>query len=227
LKLGQSKRQILKAARTILGQDRTLKLLLARNFRHYRRAGLIFIHVPKCAGTSVSKALYGSSLGHYTARELRSFSPNTFNDLTTVAVIRDPFERALSAYKYANSGGTKTGWAASRQEYDQDSFATFESFANTWLAAQSTENLDYVFRRQTDFILDREGNIIVDQLVKLEDLVRLWPTIIKNKKVSLQQIPELNRQNAKSLEEISISDDASAALRLFYKSDFDLWDSLK
>src|SRR5271165_2862234 len=74
--------------------------------RAINRAGILFVHIPKTGGTSISKVLYHRNLPHYTARSwVRAFG-GTVAGLPTFAVIRHPVERFVSAYKMAVAGGT-------------------------------------------------------------------------------------------------------------------------
>src|SRR5580658_494468 len=67
---------------------------------------LLFIHVPKNAGTSIAAALYGRSLGHKTAHFYHTAAVDFFRDAEVFAVLRDPVERFLSAYWFIrNQGG--------------------------------------------------------------------------------------------------------------------------
>ncbi len=55
-----------------------------RRTPRWRKAGAIFIHIPKNGGTSINVALYAMFMGHYTASEVRQFAPRTFKDLPRI-----------------------------------------------------------------------------------------------------------------------------------------------
>jgi len=225
VKSGQIKAWAYSRARSLLGESTVDRILLARAYRRYEHAGIVFIHVPKCAGTSVSHALYGQSLGHRTAQELRSFSPDRFDRLYSFAVIRDPLERAHSAYIYLRRGGTKTGWAAPRPEYQEDSFSTFERFATEWLLGRDASDLDYVLQPQSRYVTDEHGKVIVDRLASLDSLPKVWPEIIAGRAVAGRELPVLNAQENKP--PATVSSDAIDSLRQFYAEDVALWESIE
>lgn len=54
---------------------------------------LIFVHVPKCAGTSVARALGKSEIRHLPAMVLRVTDRNRFDKAITFAIVRDPLDR--------------------------------------------------------------------------------------------------------------------------------------
>src|SRR4051812_11070000 len=78
------------------------------------RRNLIFIHVPRAAGTSIARALYGvQCTRHYSMRYYRDINPTFCAQAESFAVLRDPFDRFASAYAFVRAGGTP-GWRLSR-----------------------------------------------------------------------------------------------------------------
>jgi hypothetical protein len=128
-------------------------------------SGVIFIHVPKAAGTSISHAIYGRSLGHLKAREVKSACPREFASLFRFSVVRDPWDRTLSAYRFVAGGGTTV---AGVRRVGQYQFSSFENFLFDWLAHQDLKRADYVFQPQSDFLLDRSGELLVDHVGRFE-----------------------------------------------------------
>jgi hypothetical protein len=65
--------------------------VLWQHMRIFRRTGLIFVHVPKTAGISISLVLYGRRFPHNTAAELKASFPLLFRRLPSFAVVRNPW----------------------------------------------------------------------------------------------------------------------------------------
>ncbi|WP_448570995.1 sulfotransferase family 2 domain-containing protein [Trichothermofontia sp.] len=89
----------------------------------------IFFHIPKAAGISVAKSLFGSlGGGHVTAqRVVIIFSQHEFESYFKFTFVRNPWDRLLSAYNYIKAGGllnVDRKWAVENIV----PYKTFESF---------------------------------------------------------------------------------------------------
>jgi hypothetical protein len=78
-----------------------------RSLRPFIRTNSLFIHVPKAAGVSIARALYGNlGMGHLTMEEYRSlFRPSALARMFKFAFVRNPFDRLHSAYHFLRGGG--------------------------------------------------------------------------------------------------------------------------
>jgi len=146
------------------------KINLYRRYPHWKKQKAIFIHVPKVAGTSINKAIYGRTLGHYTAVEIKNKFPNLYNESFVFSFVRNPWSRVVSAYKFAKQGGTDSMKMNMPEQYKVPEFESFERFVKEWLVLQNINELDYVFKPQVHFLTDENGKVIVDFVNKLEDL---------------------------------------------------------
>ena len=144
------------------------KLNLYRRYSHWSKLNCIFVHVPKAAGTSVNKALYGRTLGHYSAGEIQTKFPGLYERAFTFSLVRNPWDRVLSAYRFACVGRTDSMGIHKSNQYRIPEFGTFERFVCEWLPKQNVENLDFIFRPQWMFVCDRAGEVMVDHLGHLE-----------------------------------------------------------
>ena len=70
------------------------------------RAGILYVHIPKTGGTSVSNILYGRNLPHFTASFYQLALGPRFSSLTRFATIRHPTKRLLSAWNFLRAGGS-------------------------------------------------------------------------------------------------------------------------
>jgi hypothetical protein len=148
----------------------------ARRFGAFPRelleTGYLFIHVPKAAGTSFSLALYGRSFGHYTLAEWQTNYPLATARLRRIAIVRDPVDRFLSAFRYLKQGGMNAADASFARDVVGNN-ATANDFSRALLTPDvATRALEsgFHFRRQVDFLRDRAGSIAIDLLIPFERL---------------------------------------------------------
>ena len=113
-------------------------------------------------------------MGHYTARRFLQAAPTDVKALPRFAVTRNPWSRALSAYRFARKGmGSGDGVVAgvrNAAQYDIPEFGSFERFLIEWLDERDIYQLDGIFRPQLGYVADQAGTIIVDHIGKVEEL---------------------------------------------------------
>ncbi len=152
-----------------------------------------FLHIPKCAGTSVRKPLekFDSLNGRFTARvdnhsalgqldyvhiplfTLREHFPSEFQavqEYWSFAVMRDPFSRFASSVSqrlkmYSNQPIQKRSVAEIREAIDQ---------SIDYLAGQPRDGRqlppEYIhFQKQTDYI-KLDGDLIVDKIYRMDEV---------------------------------------------------------
>lgn len=149
-------------------------LLIRRRTGYWLGAGIVFVHVPKAAGTSINEALYGRFMGHPRAREIVRWAPASVKALPRFSVVRNPWDRLVSAWRFARAGkGVGESYRAGMvrpERYRVPEFETFERFVTEWLAPRDLTRLDGVFQPQWLFLCDRERQLLVDHVGRLEDL---------------------------------------------------------
>jgi hypothetical protein len=131
-----------------------MRALGTRVLAQARRRNLIFLHVPRTGGTSISHALYGSqAIEHYSARCLKSMAPDFWNATQSFAVLRDPLDRFASSYAFVRGGGTPS---CRLSEVFRRQTAAIESVDDylDFIEARGPLDLDFVMRPQAWFVCD-------------------------------------------------------------------------
>jgi len=150
----------------------------------------IFVHIPKCAGISVCHSLFGCNAGsHKTIKEYSvAFSAEEFNEFFKFTIVRNPWDRLLSAYRFLKQGG-RNGFDKQWSEAHLAQYEDFRTFVMEGL--DKSEILAWQhFRPQADFITDGSGRIPLDFIGRFESINEDFLTITSNlnKEVSLQVI---------------------------------------
>jgi hypothetical protein len=159
----------------------------------FHKYKVIFVHIPKTAGTTINDALgihelfpsnrslyeydanilYGIQedieLDHLTANDIhKQVSNNIWNTYFKCAFIRNPYDRMVSQYFYAIQ------YKDYRMLNKRD-FATFESFVNKLYELYKSNSLDKFkqieknhYISQYDYLYNSDNNCLVDFIGKFE-----------------------------------------------------------
>tara|TARA_B100001057_G_C22862141_1_gene954963 strand:+ start:3339 stop:3935 length:597 start_codon:yes stop_codon:yes gene_type:complete len=175
--------------------------------------GILFIHIPKTAGVSISKQLYDGLIGHkgyYYYK--KKFSYQQYTDLYKFSVVRHPFSRFISSYNYLKNGGLTP--------YDREFSKKINNYDNVDSFLQQnhkTLKRNLHFKSQHTFIFRRSKKQVND-IFKIEELndFELFFNLKLNVKISYK----LNCSPNKN--ETTISQESKDILRDIYKNDFRL-----
>ena len=87
----------------------------------FNDSNTIFVHIPKTAGISIVKAIYGdvSNEGHRSIYFYKKVFNKDFEDFFTFSFIRNPYDRLYSSYKFLQNGGMN--------EHDKNAFQKYLS----------------------------------------------------------------------------------------------------
>lgn len=187
---------------------------------HVRRTRCLFIHIPKAAGSSVSMSLYGRQIGHHDWRYWRTEYPASTAELFSFSVVRDPFQRFISAFGFLRSGGMNPRDAAFGSRY-LEKHADSSSWAES-LIDYELQNiaLDYPhFRPQFEFVRDVDWNIGVELVIPLEFLDTGLEEVGQKIGQSLS-VKRLNPRSQTNAHELSPR--AREILSSLYRDDFKL-----
>jgi len=186
---------------------------------------LLFMHVPKCGGSSVEEMFFHSgwdmsyrntrpssyikiSPQHYHMEIAQSiFNFEKFDFI--FSVIRDPFDRLISEYKHRN-----------RLKFQKGMKIDF----NTWalqainMAEKDISCFDNHLRPQVDFFSDNCKVFLFEDLHKIE-------CFFKNKfDSSILPLPHSNKFGIE--EEVVVNEEVEERVRGFYSEDFIFLDNL-
>jgi len=178
----------------LIGTPVERALLVRRRSAVWLRVGIVFVHIPKAAGTSLSQLLYGRFLGHLRAADVKRWGSPAVRRLPLIAVTRNPWDRLVSAYRFVTRGGgvgPNAGAVWRPERYQGAQFETFERFAADWLSRRDIKKLDFVFQPQSTFVFDAKGRNLVEHVGRFEDLEPTWSFL----EARLPGLPPFARSN--------------------------------
>ena len=155
---------------------------------------LIFIHIPKTAGTAVLEAIGKKGEGgrnhlpwyvYYTSNHLK------FRNYYKFSFVRNPWDRAYSAYEYLLNGGNQHEDIKVSEMIRK--FDDFNDFVVNGLGQGMLRN-HLMFAPQSDFIIGPTGEIVVDFVGRFENLNEDFSILADKLGVN----PVLKKQNVNS-----------------------------
>jgi len=189
--------------------------------RQFRRDGVIFVHVPKCAGSALLDAYLGFQNGHVSAGQYRDADPVFFDSAYVFTFVRDPLARFVSAYDHIQTddlwdylpemkrlldrhGGTVAEVAGGLRP---DS----ELLALPWFTPQHT-------------FLEIRGRLAVNRVFKTESFTADLDVIRHETPIRFREPAHVNRRGDPAASPTARLDEAAIAnLRRLYARDFTLF----
>ena len=155
------------------GLARVARILAHRRYLWMQRVrgGPIFIHINKCGGSSVERALGLPERLHDTAlQRRRRIGARAWDANFSFALVRNPEDRVRSHHRF-------------RVQTGQTGLDRAPLGLNDWIRAAYRDrdpaymNNPLMFAPCHRWLSDADGRILVDRVLRLEDLEAGWPEI--------------------------------------------------
>lgn len=187
-----------------------------------RRRKLIFVHVPRVAGMSIVRALYGERcIRHFSMRYYRAIDPRFADEAESFALLRDPVDRFASAYAFVRGSGTPASRLSDVFVAQTAHIASVDDYLS-FLEERSDLDLDFVMRPQSWFICGDDGAVLVKRLFLYgEDRPALGGFL---KSHGIDVLPWLNRTERT---ELRLTPRQLCRIERLYAADFTLIESVR
>jgi len=190
---------------------------------HEKKA--IFIHIPKSAGSSLSKQIFNRKFGHVKLAYYEKKNRELFKKYYKFSFVRNPWSRFYSAFQYLkDKRGNKIdiAWAnIFLSEVDN-----FEEFCEKILNDEKFEKsiMKWVhFIPQHTFLRDSKGEINIDFIGRFENINEDFKIIAKKFDMS-DLLPKTNTsQRKKNYKNVYSPASKELVQRLYYK-DIEIFD---
>ncbi len=195
----------------------------------------LFVHIPKCGGQSIEHAFLKAlnltwqnraplllrprvrgevappRLAHLLLRDYIDncyLSRVQYTNYFKFAVVRNPYERLISFYRYLDIAKRKG--------------------LNAFVEEDLTEILEpthpnhWFFRPQVDYTQNPSGATGLDEVYHLEDLKNKWPKIAEISGLGKVVLPHINKSNPSSaVSSEKLSNVSRSIVRSLYSADFE------
>jgi hypothetical protein len=187
----------------------------------------IFVHIPKAAGVSICRSLFGNLAGGHTPMKTYEllYSKKTFDSYFKFTFVRNPWDRLFSAYYFLKAGGLNE----TDKRWSVDNLGKYENFEEFILYGIRGKNiLAYThFRPQLDFLRGAQGKKpLVDFWGFYENLQNDFKII--QKRIfgdSLRELLHLNKAKASQTPcyKECYTDDMKRIVESIYQDDISLF----
>lgn len=155
----------------------------------------IFIHIPKAAGTSVTRTLFGCGSRHVRYTEYEMANPRKFAEYFKFSFVRNPWDRLYSAYSFLRQGGMggqDKVWA----DEHLATYPDFDSFVKGWVTPENIRSWVH-FYPQHYFICDDALNLKMDFIGRFEQMNRDVSVVQRQLGLPIQPLGKINVTNKK------------------------------
>ena len=198
--------------------DRVLKGK-ARYQPCFDRTESLFIHIPKSAGRSLCRGLYDvKSVEHAPADWYQVLDPDKFQRYFKFTFVRNPWDRAVSAYTYLREGGSPASAEDALWCQFVNRFQSFDEFVCEWMAADTIVRYA-LFTPQVEFLKNIFGQVEMDFVGRFETLESDFSTLAQRLQ-STVALPHLNSSRNEPFQSF-YTEDSRQIIANLYREDID------
>lgn len=195
----------------------------------FRRSNLIFVHVPKAAGSTINLSLFGHRLGHRRIESYWRADPDFTNYAFKFAFVRHPYFRFVSAYRYLLAGGMSSRDAEFKKRHASE-FSSLHSMAEACELKSFRDGVIHL-RPQFEFLsLSKDGRykVFMDYVGKTEflnDHLDIIRQLLADDLGARLELAKKTRFNAggQSRMRPEIDEDVFRRIRRVYEDDFEIF----
>ena len=187
---------------------------------------LIFIHIPKNAGTSIIKAMGVENLYmDKTIKEYKEHYGDYWNEYKKFTVVREPIDRFISAYKFARMD--ESGWFSATGEEGLEKHHHYELCnemnINEYISYlyKNPEKFNRWISPQTFIVSNENGEREIDYYVRYENLLE------DLQKIGIDKIEKLNSSKIKDEKTIELTKKSKNQLYQIYDIDYQNFSYIK
>lgn len=159
----------------------------------------IFIHIPKSAGISINKSLFGNLGGGHASIDwyIRKYGASTVKQYFKFTFVRNPWDRLYSAFYFLQQGGINEEDKAFYNNHLKH-ISTFELFVMEWLTPEKLQAY-WHFMPQYQFITAKQNRekILVDFVGRYERLEDDFAYLAKKLNLQNKNLLKVNSSQGK------------------------------
>jgi|TARA_R110000823_G_scaffold196632_2_gene327950 hypothetical protein len=180
---------------------------------------LIFIHIPKNAGTSITNHLEMEDIGHHNWSYYAARYPNKWSEYKKISIIRNPWDRVVSCYEYAkmensywHSASIKSK-AGKHPDYELLKDRTFEECLRI-LDTNSSVLRHHGWTSQFNYVIEKDS-LMVDKIIDIQNINEDLSILLDD----LVEIPMINISKTKNYKDYYVNEEMVNIVSKKYEED--------
>lgn len=160
---------------------RTISRTIGRLHREHVQ-NFVFIHINKCGGTSMERALGIPFLNHDTAQEVYAYlGEDRWLARYRFTVVRNPYDRLASLYFYRNRLSNDSVAELSRG---------FPQLVESVAESLSAKTAGKMIQPQINWVTDSNGQLMINEFFRIEEISQAIPHLEMklNKSINLKRL---------------------------------------
>ncbi len=151
-------------------------------YNYSKEHNILFVHIPKNAGSTIRDELGITKSGHYPLSVLQSFmDKDTFDNAIKIAVFRNPWERMVSWYRYRQN---------KKQDPNGIPFGLWLRHAGIQYNMQEFDSLPQIkWGCKLDTIHLSQS---LDYIINFEHLNEQWEELCDIENINVKKLPKTN-----------------------------------
>jgi hypothetical protein len=185
----------------------------------------IFVHIPKCAGISIAYTLFGNLAGgHLSIMDYqRAFTKTEFRNFFKFTIVRNPWDRFVSAYLFLRRGGRNEVDLRWAQE-NLTPYNDFKGFITGWLNGEKALKSQHFKPQYTYLCLPGSSTPEVDFIGRYEQLDQDFEFVQKRLGQEVKRLPHLNKTEEKRDYRSYYDEYSKSLIAEVYQEDIELFD---
>jgi hypothetical protein len=185
-------------------------------------SGVLLVHIPRTAGTSLCSQLYGRNIPHLTVRTWYGLLGDAAEEVRKFSIVRDPVERLVSLYAFLKNGGSELMAAPRYDPWKLSSAVDLGDFLARMWDEDGSRRKPLYFQSQSYCVTDLQGEIAVDRLFSFSGDRGFGPELASW--LGIQNIP---RYNSVKPPEVHVSASLRSKIEQHYADDFAMFEAVE
>ena len=180
---------------------------------------VLFIHIPKTGGNSIKQTNFFKScsyFGHTYIRDVKHANMYKYS----FAIVRNPYDRLVSAYFYLKKGGMPNNSYDLQMQKRLKKYTYFKDFVRDLKLFVN----DTHFKPQHMFVCDSGGRIIVNHILKVENIDNEFSQLLRSKLLPDEKLHTINASKHDNYTRYYDDNEIKKRVYTIYERDFELFD---